>query len=183
MSGYRKDKWTRRPLRTAAALSATLLFSACINASGVSGSGGGDVGAGITIPAGGASVSPTPLSNIVQVSEGETSPTAMFLNIDQATAVAGEVRFEVTNGGADTHEFVVLRTDTPAGELPIVGFEGESDRISEDAPGVKNVGETGDLKAGEAKTLRLTLKPGHYALVCNLQHHYAMGMHIDFVVT
>ena len=172
----------RRPGTIAAvAVSALCCLSACINR-GASGKGGGDVGAGITIPAAGSLASPTPSSNIVQVSEGETSTTAMFLNIDHATAVEGKVTFQVTNGGAQTHEFVVLKTDTLAGALPIVGFEGMSDRIDEKAPGVTNVGETGDLKAGASKTLTLALKPGHYALVCNLQHHYAMGMHTDFIV-
>jgi uncharacterized cupredoxin-like copper-binding protein len=27
------------------------------------------------------------------------------------------------------------------------------------------------------------MKPGHYALVCNLSGHYAAGMHVDLWVT
>ncbi|MGZ4189647.1 MAG: plastocyanin/azurin family copper-binding protein [Actinomycetota bacterium] len=38
------------------------------------------------------------------------------------------------------------------------------------------------MEAGTSKTLTITLKPGHYALVCNLPGHYRMGMHQDFVV-
>jgi uncharacterized cupredoxin-like copper-binding protein len=28
----------------------------------------------------------------------------------------------------------------------------------------------------------LSLKPGHYSLVCNLPGHYMAGMHADFTV-
>jgi uncharacterized cupredoxin-like copper-binding protein len=45
-----------------------------------------------------------------------------------------------------------------------------------------NVGETGDLQAGASKTLRLRLKPGHYALICNLPGHYVAGQRTDFTV-
>jgi uncharacterized cupredoxin-like copper-binding protein len=45
-----------------------------------------------------------------------------------------------------------------------------------------NVGETGDVKAGQTKVLSITLAPGHYAVVCNLPGHYRMGMHQDFTV-
>jgi uncharacterized cupredoxin-like copper-binding protein len=45
-----------------------------------------------------------------------------------------------------------------------------------------NVGETGDMDAGTSKTLTIDLKPGHYALVCNLAGHYRMGMYSDFEV-
>jgi uncharacterized cupredoxin-like copper-binding protein len=45
-----------------------------------------------------------------------------------------------------------------------------------------NVGETGDLQPGQAKTINLALKPGHYALICNLPGHYKAGQHIDFTV-
>ena len=120
-------------------------------------------------------------SDVVVVSEGESSPTAMFIQLSSNSAPAGRVTFFVTNDGTQTHEFVVMQTDTPAANFPLTGFEGEKDRFNEDTVGV-NVGETGDVKAGESKTLALTLAPGHYALVCNLPGHYRMGMHQDFTV-
>ena len=46
-----------------------------------------------------------------------------------------------------------------------------------------NVGETGDMEAGTTQMLTLDLPEGHYAVVCNLQGHYAAGMHQDFWVT
>ena len=113
---------------------------------------------------------------------GETDPTHMFIDLSQAYAAEGTVTFVVTNEGTETHEFVVLRTDSPADSFPIVSFEGEPNRIDEDASGVTNVGETGDMEPGTTMALSLDLAPGHYAVVCNLAGHYAMGMHQDFNV-
>jgi len=85
---------------------------------------------------------------------------------------AGRVTFAVRNAGAIPHEFVVLRTDKAAGDL----------RKGAKADETGNVGETGDLAPGQAKTINLSLKPGHYALICNLPGHYAAGQHTDFTV-
>jgi uncharacterized cupredoxin-like copper-binding protein len=122
-------------------------------------------------------------SGPITVSLGETDPSHMFIHLSATSASAGSVTFQVTNGGSRKHEFVVLATDTPADQFPIVSFEGEKDRIDEDAAGVTNVGETGDMKPGETKTLTIDLAAGHYALVCNLPGHYRMGMHQDFTVS
>jgi uncharacterized cupredoxin-like copper-binding protein len=119
----------------------------------------------------------------IAVTLGETDASHMFIDMAQSFAQAGPVTFIVTNSGKKTHEFVVLQTDTMAADFPIVSFEGESNRIDEDAKGVANLGETGDMAAGETKALTVDMPPGHYAVVCNLQGHYAMGMHQDFYVT
>jgi uncharacterized cupredoxin-like copper-binding protein len=100
----------------------------------------------------------------------------------ETTVSAGSVTFTVTNDGTIPHEFVVLETETPAGDFPIKSFEGESERINEDTAGT-NVGETGDMEAGTTKTLTIDLAPGHYAFVCNLPGHYGAGMHTDFTVS
>jgi uncharacterized cupredoxin-like copper-binding protein len=88
-------------------------------------------------------------------------------------AAAGRVTFNVRNTGTATHEFVVLRTDQPAAALPL--SKGRADESG-------NVGETGDLAPGAAKTIRLNLKPGHYALICNLPGHYVAGQRTDLTV-
>jgi uncharacterized cupredoxin-like copper-binding protein len=72
-----------------------------------------------------------------------------------------------------THEFVVLKTTKAAGSLPFKG--GRADEAG-------NVGETGDLAPGKSKTIALNLKPGHYALICNLPGHYRGGQHADLNV-
>jgi uncharacterized cupredoxin-like copper-binding protein len=87
-------------------------------------------------------------------------------------ARAGRVTFAVHNAGTIAHEFVVVRTDKPAGGL-LKGARADE---------TGNVGETGDLTPGQAKTISIALKPGHYALICNLPGHYAAGQHTDFTV-
>ena len=94
------------------------------------------------------------------------------VNTTASTAATGKVTFNVRNTGKVTHEFVVLRTAKPAGSLLKGARAAESG----------NVGETGDLKAGASKKLTLNLKPGHYALICNLPGHYKAGQHTDFTV-
>ena len=85
---------------------------------------------------------------------------------------AGRVTFRVRNAGALGHEFVVLRTSKSAAGLLKGGKASEAG----------NVGEIGGLQPGVTKTLRLNLKAGHYALICNLPGHYAAGQRADFVV-
>ena len=87
-------------------------------------------------------------------------------------APKGKVRFVVTNIGRVEHEFVVLKTAKPAGSL----LEGKE--ASESGA----VGEIGGVPSGQARTLTLTLKPGHYSLICNLPGHYKTGQFADFYV-
>jgi uncharacterized cupredoxin-like copper-binding protein len=94
------------------------------------------------------------------------------VGMSSTTAAAGKVTFAVHNGGTVPHEFVVLRTNKPASDL----MKGQR------ADEAGNVGETGDLAVGASKTLHLNLKPGHYALICNLPGHYQAGQHVDFTV-
>jgi uncharacterized cupredoxin-like copper-binding protein len=121
----------------------------------------------------------------VSVSLGESSSSTMFIDLSQPYAPQGKVSFLITNDGTEDHEFVVLKTDQPADSFPITGFEGEPNRFDEDAKGLTNVGETGDpaMKPGDQKMLTIDMAPGHYAVVCNLNGHYANGMHQDFWVT
>jgi uncharacterized cupredoxin-like copper-binding protein len=85
----------------------------------------------------------------------------------------GKVRFDVKNSGKTAHEFVVIDTSKPAAKL------GKGSRVPERG----NVGETGNLKPGQSKTLVLNLRKGHYAVICNDPGHYMAGMHRDLVVS
>ena len=87
-------------------------------------------------------------------------------------APVGKVRFVVTNIGKFEHEFVVIRTNKPAGNL--------LKRNEADETGA--VGELDGVKAGNARVLVLTMKRGHYALICNLPGHYKTGQFADFYV-
>jgi uncharacterized cupredoxin-like copper-binding protein len=55
-------------------------------------------------------------------------------------------------------------------------------RAAEDSNGDANVDELGGIKVGASKDLTTTLKPGHYAIVCNLPMHYTSGMRTSFTV-
>ncbi|MEP7158039.1 MAG: sulfocyanin-like copper-binding protein [Chloroflexota bacterium] len=97
------------------------------------------------------------------------------ITLGRSTAAAGTVQFNVKNSGAVVHEFVVIDTDTAAGALPITG-----DTVSED--GLTVVDEIEDIAVAATPTLSVTLTPGHYAIICNIEGHYAAGMHADLTV-
>jgi hypothetical protein len=87
-------------------------------------------------------------------------------------APKGKVRFVVTNIGKVEHEFVVVRTNKPAGNL-LKGKEADETGA---------VGEIDGVPPGQARTLNLSLNRGHYALLCNLPGHYKTGQFADFYV-
>ena len=90
------------------------------------------------------------------------------------SAPAGAITFVVRNGGKLPHEFVVVKTKVPAAKLPMSGG-----KASEKGA----VGEIEEFNPGLTKRLTLTLKPGHYVLICNVAGHYSAGQHTDFRVT
>jgi uncharacterized cupredoxin-like copper-binding protein len=91
---------------------------------------------------------------------------------DAGQVKAGRVTFDVSNAGKEAHEMVVVRTDRPASAL------GHGKRV----PETGKVGEAGELASARSKKVTLALKPGHYALICNLPGHYAAGMRHDLTV-
>ena len=122
-----------------------------------------------TAPAAGATIT---------IAVGDTSDTAMFLKSDVTSVKAGHITFVVTNSGKKDHEVVVLKTDTAFDKLAI---DPATNKVSEDA----NVGETGDpaVKPGETRTFEVDLPAGNYALVCNIEKHYGLGMRAAVTVT
>jgi uncharacterized cupredoxin-like copper-binding protein len=110
---------------------------------------------------------PPALGNRVGVSMKEFTITP-----DVRQAANGRVRFSVRNDGRIKHEFVVLKTDKPAGAL-LKGAEADE---------TGNVGEIPNLPPGSKKTLSLKLAAGHYALICNLPGHYRAGQHADLTI-
>jgi uncharacterized cupredoxin-like copper-binding protein len=89
-----------------------------------------------------------------------------------STVAPGKVSFVARNAGKVEHEMVVIRTDKSAGDLL------KGSRASEAGA----VDEIGEFAAGKTKRLTLNLKPGHYALICNVAGHYKAGMFKNFVV-
>ncbi|MCD0485949.1 hypothetical protein LO771_27060 [Streptacidiphilus sp. ASG 303] len=99
---------------------------------------------------------------------------------------AGTVSFRVVNAGMRLHELVVLPLPAggDAGRLPV----GAGDRVDEaGSPGEASrscgAGAGGGIVPGAAAWTTLTLRPGRYALVCNLPGHYRAGMHTELDVT
>lgn len=86
---------------------------------------------------------------------------------------AGNVKFTAVNDGSAPHELVVLKTDVPAGDLPV-----KDGRVSE----TDSVGEIGELESGKSGKTAIDLKAGKYVLVCNISGHYAQGMRTELTV-
>ena len=135
----------------------------------------GEQNTGATAP----SAAPSPTPAAATAAAPAPAARSIAVNLKEFTVTpqpgagrAGRVTFHVRNTGAVEHEFVVLRTRKPAGAL----------RKGSEADETGNVGEIGGLQPGSAKSLTLSLKPGHYALICNLPGHYLAGQHADFTV-
>ena len=105
----------------------------------------------------------------------EATLTEFEVTLSATSAPAGTVTFNVTNDGTQTHEFVVIKTDTPAADLPV-----EDSVVPEDQ--VEVVDEIEDLEAGASEELPVELEAGHYVIICNVAGHYSSGMHADFTV-
>lgn len=86
---------------------------------------------------------------------------------------SGTVTFVVSNKSKLSHEFLVLRTKVAAAKLPVEGGQ------ASEAGLLKEIGE---IKAGQTKRLTLTLRAGHYVVLCNLPGHYMGGQRADFNV-
>jgi uncharacterized cupredoxin-like copper-binding protein len=101
--------------------------------------------------------------------------TEYKIALSAASAPAGSVTFNVTNSGTMVHEFVILKTDTLAKDLPLVNGAVVEDDYNP-------VGEVAETDAGKSGTFTATLAAGHYAIICNIPGHVAAGMVTDFTV-
>lgn len=110
----------------------------------------------------------------------------MMLLATPATVPGGQVSLVVSNMGWRTHELVVLplANDAAAGQRA-PGPDGKVDETGSLAE-VSNscaAGAGDGITAGTVGWTTVPLPPGRYELVCNLQNHYANGMHQELVVT
>jgi uncharacterized cupredoxin-like copper-binding protein len=101
------------------------------------------------------------------------------VSLSTSTAQAGNVTFDVMNQGPSIHEFVVLKTDLPADQLPM------KDQLSveEEGNGIQHIDEIPSIKPCSSKSLSVNLKPGSYVVLCNLPGHYAQGMYASLTVS
>jgi uncharacterized cupredoxin-like copper-binding protein len=134
-------------------------------------SGGQSAGGGVTVTTAAASAGPT----AVNVVGGEKPDGKYYLTVTPGSVKAGKTTITFKNVGTKVHEVVVLKTDTPAGNLKV----GANHEVSEDA----SVGEDSETDPGKTKTTTIDLQPGSYVLVCNIERHYEKGMYGALTVT
>ena len=101
-----------------------------------------------------------------------------YVRLDATSAEAGEVTFAIANFGTMTHEFLVAKTTYEPGKIPV----GANNRFDEEDPGIEVVDEIKEWPVDEAKVLKVDLEPGTYELLCNIEGHYASGMHATLIV-
>jgi hypothetical protein len=123
-----------------------------------------------------------PMATNVDVTVGN-----FFVRPAMSTALEGAITFRVYNGGTETHEFVVVKTDLTAEQLP-VNADGS---FNEEGAGVQVIDEIDAVAPGSTEQLSVNLDTGHYILLCNrveteangeVVSHFQHGMHADFTV-
>ena len=93
-----------------------------------------------------------------------------FFKPNDVTVSAGKVAITAPNKGKIDHELVLLKTDVSPAKLK-TEKDGE---VTEEA--YSGPGEIPDVESGETGKTTLNLKPGTYAMICNLPGHYKAGM-------
>jgi uncharacterized cupredoxin-like copper-binding protein len=166
---------TLRILRGAILATSAFAFTGC-------GGDGSDPTGEVALPtssslsAAGATASPV----LVRLDEFKVTPSRVSVK-------AGSVRFMVLNQGTEMHEFVVVKTDLSADELPT----NEDGSFDEEGEGVEVIDEIEDIEPHDLATLDVSLEAGHYIILCNrveveedgeVESHFAMGMHADLQV-
>ncbi len=101
------------------------------------------------------------------------------IHLSSAQIPSGVVDFDVHNQGPSTHEFVVVKTQLPASQLPL---QSDGLTVDEKSPSLQDVDEISDLDIGDSQVLPIHLPPGRYVLFCNLEGHYLGGMYVSLRV-
>lgn len=92
---------------------------------------------------------------------------------------AGTVTFNVTNNSKDLiHEMLLVPLPDGTTTLPY-----NPDELGIDEEASNDIGEVSELDPGASGSLTVDLKPGRYALLCNVPAHYMAGMWEVFTVT
>ncbi len=101
------------------------------------------------------------------------------ITLDESSAPAGDVTFDVTNEAQQPHEFVVIKTDLAEDQLP----KDADGNVDEKGEGIEPVDELEDIAPGDTPSLTVTLDAANYVIICNLPGHYQQGMHTTFTVS
>lgn len=150
------------------------------------------VAAAACAPAGGAPSASTSGPVSAQLSEWAVGLSAQ-------RAPAGPLVFEITNEGTAEHEFLIIRTDMMAADLPVkdhmidVSAMGGPMASGRQMPGMSSdpgmdhpagtVAVVAEIAPGATSELSIDdAAVGHYVIVCDLPGHYEQGMRADFSV-
>jgi len=133
------------------------------------------VGLAVALAACSSTSSPSPTTATGTTTTITGTLTEYEIQLSARSAPAGTVIFNVTNAGTIVHEFVILKTDVLAADLPLAG-----DSVDEGA--FNAIGEVEETEPGGSGTFTATLEPGHYAIICNVSGHVSQGMVTDFTV-
>ena len=99
------------------------------------------------------------------------------IELDDTSAPAGEVTFDVHNDGPSIHEFVVFKSDLAPDALPT-----DDEGLVEEGESFEPIDEIEDIADGADHELTIDAEAGDYVLICNLPGHYAQGMAVGFTV-
>ncbi len=132
-------------------------------------------GLAVALAACSSTTSPSPSTTTTATTTITGTLTEYKIELSATSAPAGTVIFNVTNAGTIIHEFVILKTDVLAKDLPLAG-----DSVDEGA--FDAIGEVEETEPGGSGTFTATLAPGHYAIICNVSGHVSQGMVTDFTV-
>jgi uncharacterized cupredoxin-like copper-binding protein len=103
---------------------------------------------------------------------GDMKTAIMGIEIDKKTVKTGVVTFAVKNSSKETvHELIVSAINNPDETLPYLNNENKVDEEHG-----SHLGEVSELEGGASGALTINLKPGMYALFCNIPNHYMDGM-------
>jgi uncharacterized cupredoxin-like copper-binding protein len=99
--------------------------------------------------------------------------------IDSDLHEAGTVAFSLTNEGTIAHEFLVVRSEKSATEL-VADVDPTTNRIDEALLDV--IDEQPEYEPGVPGAVTVSLTPGHYVVMCNIEGHYKAGMYADLEI-
>ena len=122
---------------------------------------------------------PTTLPPKVVSNDVTGSVQEWSVSVSASEAKAGDVSFSIENAGTIAHEFLVVKTDYEVGKIPL----GANNRFDEEGAGIEVIDEIPEWAPKTTGTLTVKLEPGAYQLLCNIEGHYAAGMHTAFTVS
>ena len=149
--------------------------------------------AGVLVSCGDDSGTTPPTKTTSSNATSETSANRVDVTLNEFSITtartsqkAGEVRFFAKNTGKAVHELIVVESDADPAKLPTYSATDKPavghavGDVDEDK--ITSEGEVEDIEAGSTKDATFVLKPGKYALICNLAGHYGLGMRVAFTV-